>query len=163
MPGIDSVKRFLSTLSSALETIAKAAATGGLGSDPAWSDILLLGQGVQYLTTLLARLPHTNIYYQPVRTGTFVDLWGEWNDTISGVIHIGPPATLRGDQWFQLADANGPAFIDFNKNGTTPISIVPNLNGAFAGMMQFPAGTAVANQPGSNLNDILERVNFPSI
>src|SRR5205823_3097942 len=135
----------------------------GVNAATDWPQLLQLGQGVRFLLNLLGRLPKDRISYQPVYDGNSLVLGGGWNDSISGVIHIGVPAKAKGDEFFRLADSNGPAFIDFNGPDAPTaafVSIVSNLNMAFSNAPQFPKMTATSNHPGSNLNDILEQLMF---
>jgi hypothetical protein len=174
MPSLDSMIRLLSTLSSVLDTFGKAAFDIGMDTAQGWKDLLVLGEGVRQLVTLLGRLPQDKIFFQPayetdkplvtdaVNDSTL--LTGDWDDSISAAIHIGVPATKQtGGRFFRLADGNGPAFIDFN-GPDAPIrafvSIVNNLNQRFQDIRQMPPQTATSNHSGDNLNDILELLEF---
>jgi hypothetical protein len=181
MPSLDSVIRLLSTLSSVLDTFGKAAFDIGMDTAKGWKDLLVLGEGVRQLVTLLGRLPQDKIFFQPayetdkllvtdvVNDSTL--LTGDWNDSISAAIHIGvPPMPDQNKKlfgrYFRLADGNGPAFIDFNGPDAPAIafiSIVNNLNQTFQDIRQMPPKTATSNRIGDNLNDILELLEFRDV
>jgi hypothetical protein len=175
MPSLDAVIRLLSTLSSVLDTFAKAT-TLGVAADPSgnWANLLGLGQGVRLLVALLGRIPQSKIYFQQTypgdEGGDRVILDSEtlgnddWNDTISAAIHIGVPYRDSG-KWFRLSDANGKDWLDFN-NPNAPfsfVSIVGNLNLNYDQSKHcFPPDTAQArdSSKGANMNDKLERLEF---
>jgi hypothetical protein len=180
IPSLDAMIRLLSALSAVLDTFTKAAVEAGTGTVTAWGDILGLGEGVRLLVALLGRIPQSKIYFKPTRTDSDgvdrADLDSEtistddWDDRISAVIHIGKYAKYIGDRqpqgkWFRLADTNGPKWIDFNNPNQvfSYISVVSNLNVNYDTLKHsYPPHTADTNHPGSNLNDILERLEFRS-
>ena len=180
IPSLDAMIRLLSALSAVLDTFTKEAVEAGAGTVSTWGDILGLGEGVRLLVALLGRIPQSKIYFKPTRTDSDgvdrADLdsktigTDDWDDRISAVIHIGQYAQYNRDKqpqgkWFRLADTNGPKWIDFNNPNQvfSYISIVSNLNVNYDTLKHsYPPHTADTNHPGSNLNDILERLEFRS-
>jgi hypothetical protein len=175
MPSLDAIIRLLSTLSSVLDTFAKAT-TLGVAADPNgdWENLLGLGQGVRLLVALLGRIPQRKIYFQQTYPGDEGgdrvildnDTLGndDWDDKITAAIHIGVPYRDSG-KWFRLSDANGEDWLDFN-NPNAPfsfVSIVGNLNVNYDQSKRcFPPNTAQPRDSarGHNMDNKLERLEF---
>jgi hypothetical protein len=178
MPSLDSVIRLLSMLSSVLDTFAKAAFEVGIdiSTDTEWDNLLDLGQGVRRLVNLLGRLPQNKISFQPAyEISPGVDstfLVGDWDDSVSAVIHIGVPAVYTetktaSGRFLRLYRTDEPPqggdHIDFNSPDAPTfsfISIIGNLNDLFQNLQQVPPSTAVSNNDTENFNDALDALEF---
>jgi hypothetical protein len=169
--------RLLSTLSSVLDTFGKGAFAVGMNAE--WDNLLVLGQGVRLLVTLLGRLPQNRIYFQPAYETDSegvdrADLTnrdnGRWNNSISAVIHVGVPAVWDSDgtivgRFFRLWDVDGDQeYIDFNDPDTkfSYVSILSNLDGSFKDLKQLPPASAVSSDDNDPFNDRLEVIEFRS-
>jgi len=125
---------------------------------------------------LLGRLPQNKISFQPayeIYAGvdrTF--LVGDWDDSVSAVIHIGVPAVFTeaktaSGRFLRLyrtdASSQGGDHIDFNSPDAPTfsfISIIGNLDEQFQNLQQVPPFTAISNNDTENFNDALDALEF---
>jgi hypothetical protein len=168
MPSLDAVTRVLSTLSSVLDTISQVVSSVVAGNDPNrayWEPLLTLGQGVNLIVGLLGSIPAGARYYQPVYTAQgSKTLNGDWDDSISALIHVGVPADEAGQVYFRLSDSNGTDSVEVNSPRSATkeqyICVLADFNTQFEDIVQYPGGTAWSNEPNTNPNDRLEILNF---
>lgn len=154
----------ITNLTSVLNKIIAVATT--LGAD--WTDFLNLATAFSVLADRVGRISVSpnpgSIYFQPCLCAEFgpcINLSKtSWNNAISAIIVIGKPVMGKsGNVFFILTDDDSSLEIAFG-NSSSYSSILPNLDGKFSSILQIPPGSASANDPDTNYNDILEVLGY---